>query len=387
MLPLWSQGFFVRSLSYNDPDHIGLSLDQFVKDGFPLQGLALPEETLGGLYNFKFDALVKDLVAKYNTTFNMILPFTPLVPLDTNESDQITANLTVFGGADSYSVQVQRDSTDALCMDALNTDLSIEYLAPLFKRQESITSHSSAFWLNKNTPQLTGNNLTGVADPYANLPYYPGYKSPSAGSLPENALHKRNGQEVSNFYARTVFGSELAAQVQLSLNLNNFKETFILSDDTAPAYSAHYRIAHLFPKQNGSYADLEHYLTNLINFGIYSIPFVGSSLCGYNPNVTDQELCVRYFQLAVISPLAIIDTIDEDFLPYTFGENTKSGVLSALQQRFRFMTYMRSKLYDTTLFGGSTYTPLFAIPTFTQEVVNADDLSTVFWGDSIKVDF
>lgn len=140
----------------------------------------------------------------------MILPFTPLVPLDTNESDQITANLTVFAGADSYSVEVERDSTVALCMDALNTDLSNEYLAPLFKRQESLTQHTSAFWLNKNTPQLTGNNLTGVADPFANLPYYPGVKTPSDNSLPENSLHNRDGKDIANFYARTAYGSELA---------------------------------------------------------------------------------------------------------------------------------------------------------------------------------
>ena len=149
----------------------------------------------------------------------MILPFTPLIPLDTNESDQITANLTVLD-PDFNPVEVERDAVKALCMDALNTNLSSDYLAPLFERQASLTNHTSAFWLNKNTPQLTGNNLTGFADPFADLPYYPGNKSPSSGSLPENAIHQYNEQNVSNFYARTSFGMELAAQANRGLFLN-----------------------------------------------------------------------------------------------------------------------------------------------------------------------
>lgn len=211
MLPLWAHGLFLRSLSFNDPDRISPVIDEFVKEGFSLQGIALNEETLGGDYNFKFEALLKDLMTKY-PDLNFILPFSPLVPLDTNESDQISANLTMLGADRTYPVQVQKDSVDALCMDSLNKNLSSQYLAPLFKaHQESITPATSAFWLNKNTPQLTGNNQTGTADPYANLPYYPGLKTPSEGSLPENAYHQAEDGLLRNFYARSTFGSELAS--------------------------------------------------------------------------------------------------------------------------------------------------------------------------------
>lgn len=71
------------------------------------------------------------------------------------------------------------------------------------------------------------------------------------------------------------------------------KDSFVISDSTAP--ESIYRIAHIFPKQKGSYADLSQTMASLINFGIYNLPFVGTNLCGYEPETTDEELCARYF--------------------------------------------------------------------------------------------
>lgn len=37
--------------------------------------------------------------------------------------------------------------------------------------------------------------------------------------------------------------------------------------------------------------------------------------------------------------------------------------------------------------GGTIFTPLFAVKGFTEEVQASNDLSSIMWGDSIKVDF
>lgn len=79
---MWAQGFFVRNLAYKDSESTIASVDQFLNDRFPLQGISLDEETLGGHYNFKFTPIVKDLKAKYEDKFNMIFPFTAMVPSD-----------------------------------------------------------------------------------------------------------------------------------------------------------------------------------------------------------------------------------------------------------------------------------------------------------------
>lgn len=104
----------------------------------------------------------------------------------------------------------------------------------------------------------------------------------------------------------------------------------MLSDDTALTYSGNYRIAHLFPKQHGSYQDLTQTVTNLINFGIFSIPFTGGSICAYSPERADQNLCARYFQLAIVSPLAILDSEDSQFLPTSFDTVPKQAILASL---------------------------------------------------------
>ena len=60
-------------------------------------------------------------------------------------------------------------------------------------------------------------------------------------------------------------------------------------------------------------------MANLINFGAFGIPYVGGSLCGYSPDPNDQELCARYFQLAMISPLNIMENEVQMFEPLYFG--------------------------------------------------------------------
>jgi len=61
-------------------------------------------------------------------------------------------------------------------------------------------------------------------------------------------------------------------------------------------------------------------MTNIINFGLYGVPNVGTNLCGYDPEISDEELCTRYFQLAVVSPLAYHNTLlpTLDYQPFNF---------------------------------------------------------------------
>ena len=88
-------------------------------------------------------------------------------------------------------------------------------------------------------------------------------------------------------------------------------------------------------------------MANLLNFAAFGVPYVGGSLCGYAPETTDQELCARYFQLAVISPLAIMTNGlgSLDFQPINFTEIYRQSVIDSLTQRLSIMTQMRSELY------------------------------------------
>jgi alpha-glucosidase (family GH31 glycosyl hydrolase) len=118
----------------------------------------------------------------------------------------------------------------------------------------------------------------------------------------------------------------------------------------------------LFPKQKGSYNDLQNTMANLLNFAAFGVPYVGGSLCGYAPETSDQELCARYFQLAVISPLAIMTNGlgSLDFQPINFTEIYRQSVIDSLTQRLSIMTQMRSELRQIGIQGGAWLSPLFA---------------------------
>ena len=107
---------------------------------------------------------------------------------------------------------------------------------------------------------------------------------------------------------------------------------------------------------------MQNTVANLLNFAVYGIPYVGASLCGYAPETSDQELCARYFQLAVISPLAIMTNglNSLEFQPFNFTEKYKQSIISSLTQRLSILTQMRSEIKQVALQGGAWLSPLFA---------------------------
>lgn len=59
----------------------------------------------------------------------------------------------------------------------------------------------------------------------------------------------------------------------------------------------------------------------------------------------------------------------------------------ALEQRFRYLNYMRTQLFKASLFGGTIFSPLYTEPPFDSTVVDASDLSSFWFGDSIVASF
>jgi alpha-D-xyloside xylohydrolase len=76
--------------------------------------------------------------------------------------------------------------------------------------------------------------------------------------------------------------------------LPNSEDSFVISDSTSPG-AGKMAIAHIFPKEKGSYNDIQNSMASIINFNAYGMPNVGPNVCGYEPETSDEELCVRYF--------------------------------------------------------------------------------------------
>ena len=60
MIPQWANGFFSKSLAYNDTDGANAidAITKFKASNFPLEGLALPVEALMGYKNLAYKDLV-----------------------------------------------------------------------------------------------------------------------------------------------------------------------------------------------------------------------------------------------------------------------------------------------------------------------------------------
>jgi alpha-glucosidase (family GH31 glycosyl hydrolase) len=100
----------------------------------------------------------------------------------------------------------------------------------------------------------------------------------------------------------------------------------------------------------------------MINFGAFGMPNVGAHMCNFATNITDEELCARYFQLSIVSPLAFYSDRQKDLKhhPFNFKEEARKSILISMITRMEYLMYMRSQLRHIELFGGSLLRPLFA---------------------------
>ena len=67
-------------------------------------------------------------------------------------------------------------------------------------------------------------------------------------------------------------------------------------------------VGHFFKKNTASWGDMRHSIVGMLNYNMYGIPLVGANICGYSRAEeaidTEEELCVRWHQLAAFYPLA-----------------------------------------------------------------------------------
>lgn len=79
----------------------------------------------------------------------------------------------------------------------------------------------------------------------------------------------------------------------------------------------------------------------MVSIGMYGIPNVGPLLCNFNSTKDEElllihmqeELCVRYFQLAIVSPLAVFSDRAKDLSmqPFNFRhEEARDAIKKSL---------------------------------------------------------
>jgi alpha-glucosidase (family GH31 glycosyl hydrolase) len=216
----------------------------------------------------------------------------------------------------------------------------------------------SGIWLDMNEPSnFCFESCTIYAmthsDRFKNLPYYPGGNYLAQMSLPPEASHHGSLLEfnVHNFYGF------LQSKTTHENLIRKSNLTFILSRSTAPGsgrYAAHWT--------GDNFADwkfLRLSIPHMLSFNIFGIPMVGSDVCGFAGNTTE-ELCARWMQLGSVSPFFrnhnSFDTLSQE--PYVFTDLPFKTMKASLDLRYAILKYYYMLFLNKTG-AGTVIRPLF----------------------------
>ncbi|KAF1331225.1 Family 31 glycoside hydrolase, partial [Globisporangium splendens] len=119
------------------------------------------------------------------------------------------------------------------------------------------------------------------------------HKGISANALQYNGIRQ---YDAHNLYGFTEGIATNNAQEQLF-----GKRSFVLSRSTFPGAGAY--VAHWTGDNGASWNDMQYSIPQILNFGLYGIPMVGSDICGFIDNTTE-ELCARWTALGAFYPFA-----------------------------------------------------------------------------------
>lgn len=202
--------------------------------------------------------------------------------------------------------------------------------------------------------------LTESNPSFDNLVYVPGHTNLERGKLPLNSRYytsKEIGRE--NFMEFNIHSlySHLQIEATNEFFAKAHQRGLIISRSTFPG-SGHFA-GHALGNNKSLWPYLRYSITEIFNFQIFGVPFVGADVCGYYGNITI-ELCQRWYQLAAFYPLCrnhnSAASIDQE--PYIHPKLAKTAQ-AALNLRYSLLRYLYTCHFNVAKDGGVYFYPIF----------------------------
>lgn len=212
-----------------------------------------------------------------------------------------------------------------------------------------------------------------------NPPYIPGGLEPlRTKTLCMTAKHYTG----SHYDEHNLHSFREAAATASALHETTGKRPFLISRATTTGHGVFG--GHWSGDIDSSWEDMRYSVTSLLNFNIFGIPMMGSDICGFRGNTTE-ELCARWSALGAFYPFSRNhndkSNIDQD--PVSLGPTVTAAARNALRKRYALLPYLYTLFYQSHAFGVTVVKPLvFEYPQ--DEKTYALD-ETFLWGPALMV--